>query len=201
MAQNTASFKIYFAHNGFDHCGFSFAVPAHKTHFLATGNTQISIFKDNEITVFFRKTFRYNRIIATALCRRKAKCQCRSVYFINFYNLQFFQHLLARVHLVGFGIGSFKPLNKQLCFRDEFLLLFVSLYLMRSSIGPQLQVMGIIGFVIVNASHCNFNSSVCYIVNKFSVVRNYDYGFCFINKKIFQPNYRFNINVVGGLIQ
>ena len=92
-------------------------------------------------------------------------------------------------------------LNKTLGFVDHFLLFQIRFLLLSASFLTQNQVMRIIGFVIVDATHRHFDRAVGDVVNEGFIVGNYDYRLGFVLQEIFQPDDRFNIDVVRRLIQ
>ena len=76
----------------------------------------------------------------------------------------------------------------------ESLLLF-------AAILTQLQILGIVHFIIIDAPHRHFNGTGCDIIYKFTVVADDNYRFGTIDQEIFQPLDGFNIKMVSGLIQ
>ena len=95
----------------------------------------------------------------------------------------------------------FVALDKVLRFSNKLLLLVVCLLLLFAAILTQLQILGIIHLIIINTSHRHFDGTCCNIIHEFAVVADYDNCFPVINKEIFQPLNRFNIQMIRRLIE
>src|SRR5665648_144667 len=61
--------------------------------------------------------------------------------------------------------------------------------------------MRIVYLVIVNPPHRNFYRAVRNIVDKSPVMRNYNHSFGAVDEEFFEPLDRFDIHVIGWLIQ
>ena len=84
---------------------------------------------------------------------------------------------------------------------NHFLLVDVCSHLCFLQLFAENQVSGIIGFEIVNTTECNFNRTVGNRIKESPVMRNKYHCTIVSSQEIFEPLNRFNIKVVGGLIQ
>ena len=65
----------------------------------------------------------------------------------------------------------------------------------------QLQILGVVNFVVVDTSHRNFDGAGGDVVHEFTVVADHDDRFAVIYQEIFQPLDRFDVQMVGRLVE
>ena len=192
---------FYFSHNTFYQCGLTFAVLAYESHFVASLYSEVGILEHDMVAVCLSYVLHNHRIIAGARRGREFQPQCRSIFFVHFQKHQLFQHLDAALHLQGFGIGSLEALDEFFGFGDELLLVVVCLLLLFAPLFAELQVFGVVYFIVVDSSHGHFNGTGRDVVYKFAVVADDDDGFPVVDKKLFQPLDGLDVEVVGRLVQ
>lgn len=65
----------------------------------------------------------------------------------------------------------------------------------------ELQVFGVVYFIVVDSSHGHFNGTGRDVIHKFAVVADDDDGFPIVDKELFQPLDGLDVEVVGRLVQ
>ena len=73
--------------------------------------------------------------------------------------------------------------------------------LLLPSLLAKFEVVAVLGFVIVNATHGHLNGSGGDVVDKGPVVGDDHHGFCLGQQEVFQPLDGFDVQVIGGLIE
>ena len=81
------------------------------------------------------------------------------------------------------------------------MLLVEGLLLLLAALLAQLQIAAVIYFIVVNAAHGYFDGACGDAVYKSTVVTDYHNSLSVVDQKIFKPLDRFNIQVIGRLIQ
>ena len=100
----------------------------------------------------------YNhRVFSGSRGGRESKFQSRSIHFIDFHNLQLFEHFYPRLYLQGFGVGAFKAIDKLGGIGNKALLFLVVFLLLLPPLLAKFEVVAVLGFVIVNATHGHLN--------------------------------------------
>ena len=80
------------------------------------------------------------------------------------------EHFHAGLHLQGFGIGASKAVDKLGGIGDEALLLFVMFLLLLPTLFSEFEVVAVLGFVIVNPPHGDFDGAGGDCIHKSPVV-------------------------------
>lgn len=142
------------------------------------------------LIITFRQSIQDDGVGPRTGRRREFQPQCGIVLFINLQDFHFLQHFHPRLHLVGFRKSASEAVDKLLVVVDEFLLFVELLLLLFPALCAQLQVGGIVYFVIVDPAHGDFNGAGSDVVNKSLVVRNHDHCFGAVDQEIFEPLYR-----------
>ena len=101
----------------------------------------------------------------------------------------------------SFGISAFEAFDEVFGFGYELLLFVIRLLLLFATFFAEFQIFGVIYFIVINPSHCHFNSTGSDVIHKFTVVADDDDSLTIIDEEIFQPLDTFNIEVIGRLIQ
>ncbi len=151
--------------------------------------------------VCFAYFFGYDGKIARTGSRRKAQTQMRIVDFIDLYALDFCQLLHAALHLYGFGGFVAEALNELLGVCNLFLLVAIGAHLLFDALASQFDEFGIVHRIVIDFSERDFNCTVCHIVDERAVVADKHYGLGFCRKKVFEPLYRFYVEVVGRFVE
>jgi len=201
MTDGKRSFVFQFSHDALYQRGFTFAVLAYESHFVASLYGEVGIFEHDVLSVCLSYILHNDRIIAGTRRGRELQPQGRGIFFIYFQQYQFLQHLDTALHLQGFGIGPFETLDEFFGFGDELLLLVISLLLLFAAFFAEFQVFGVVYFVIVDASHGYLNGAGRDVIHEFAVVADDDNGFPVVDKEVFQPLDGLDVQVVGRLVQ
>ena len=201
VSQFALSFKINLAHDGLDHGGFTLSIFTNKGYLLPKFDGHRSLVKHDMVPIALAHVLYNHRVFARARGGRESKLQGRSIYFIYLDDLQLFEHFYSRLYLQGFGVGAFKAIDKLGGVGNKALLLLVMFLLLLPSLLTKFEVVAVLGFVIVNATHGHLNGSRGDVVYKGPVVGDDHHGFGFGQQKVFQPLDGFDVQVVGGLIQ
>ena len=201
MSQRQRAVVVNFVHDTFHQCRFTFTVLAYESHLVATFNRQVGVAEHDMIAVRLPDAFHRDGITARTGRRREFQLQCRSIFLVYFQQFQFFQHLDTALHLQSLRIRPLETFDEGFRLGDELLLLVISLLLLFAAFLAQLQVLGVVYFVVVDAAHRYFNGAGGDVVHEFAVVADHDDRFAVIDQKIFQPLDRFDVEVVGRLVK
>src|SRR5690554_5695838 len=125
------------AHDAFNHGGFSFSVAADRSHLIAPLDGEGGLGKDLVPVVVLAHLLGNDRETAGTWRRGKLQTQGRGVLLVYFYQLQLLEHAYPALHLVGFGVGTLKALNKILVVGNHFLLLLIGTQLLFAPLLPQ----------------------------------------------------------------
>ena len=201
MSQRQRTFMVYFIHDAFHQGGLSLSVLPDECHLISSLNGQIGIFEDYMIAVCFTDSFHDNRIVSTTRRGRELQTQGRGIFFVHLYQFQFLQHLHTALYLKRLAVCTLEAFDKVLGFLNHFLLFLILLHLLLTAFLPQYKILRIVHLIIIDSSHRHFDGTCGNIIDKLTVVTDDYHCLGTVNQKIFQPLNRFNVQVVGRLIQ
>ena len=130
-----------------------------------------------------------------------AGCAGHIIFCCIGQQFQFFQHLHPALYLQGFGISSFEPLDELFRLGNKLLLFVVGLLLLLATFFPQLQVLGVIYLIIIDATHRHFDGAGRDMIDEGTVVTDHNHRLSALNQKVFQPLNRFDIQMVRRLVE
>jgi hypothetical protein len=114
--------------------------------------------------------------------------------------VELFEHLAAGFRLLGFLSGDV-PADEVFGPRDHLPLLIIGPLLLLAPLFALRQIGAVIPFVTVDAPILEFEDSVDRVIEKKAIVRDDDIGGFVSGEKVFEPLDRFDIEVVGRLIE
>ena len=103
--------------------------------------------------------------------------------------------------MVGFGVSALEAFDVEFRFGDHLLLLFILLLLLGATLLAQFEVLGVAGFVIVDAAERDLDGAGGDVVDKLTVVANDDNCLAGSHDEIFEPADTFDVEVVGRLVE
>ena len=108
--------------------------------------------------------------------------------------------LYAALHLYSL-CGLVPEAFNEIFYVGYFLLLvLVGTQLLLASFGSELHVLVILHFIVNHLATAYFERAVGHIVDECTVVAYQNHGFCTLCKKLFEPLYALNVEMVGRLI-
>ena len=125
----------------------------------------------------------------------------RIVKLVHLDPLYFCKLLYTTLDLNRFCRFVPEPLNKFLCVGYLLLLVLVSSHLLFYAFLPQHHKFAVVYSVVVDTSEVYLDRSVGNVINKSTVVAHKHDGLCFRHKKVFEPLYGFDIQVIGRLVE
>ena len=114
--------------------------------------------------------------------------------------LQLFQHLAARLRLLGLLAGDVAT-DEVFCARDQFLLLIVFALLHKPPLFALLHKRRIVARIATRAARVDFDDLRRRAVEQKTVVRDDDKGTLIFTQKIFEPFNGVHIQVIGRFIE
>ena len=201
MAQRQCPLVFDFLHDTLHERRFTLAVLPDKGNLVPAFHRQVCVAEHHVIAIRFADTFHNHRITSRTGRRRKFQPQSGSIFLIYLQQFQLFQHLDTALHLQRLRIRSFEAFDELFRLSDKFLLLVISLLLLFAAFFAQGQILGVIHFIIVDTSHCHFNSAGGDVVHKLAVVADDNHRFAVVDQKIFEPLDRFDVEVVRRLVE
>ena len=153
------------------------------------------------IAVGFAHTLHDDRIIAAAGRGRELESEARGVFFVDLHEFQLLEHAHAALHLVGFGVSTLEAFDVEFRFGYHLLLLLILFLLLCATLLAQFEVLGVAGFVIVDAAERDLDGAGGDVVDKLTVVADDDNRLAGSHDEIFEPADTFDVEVVGRLVE
>ena len=151
--------------------GLPFSVTAHQGHLLAALDFDVSSGEYSFLWICGSKAFRLVNHVAGARSRRELYRETHLVYFVYLYPFKFLQCLDAGLYLIGLGGLVTEGLDELFRLLDHALLVLVGGGLLRYSLCPEFQILGIWHLVIVDMPEHDLHRTIGHVVQKLAVVR------------------------------
>ena len=187
MTQLALSLKINLAHDGLDHGGFALPIFTNKGHLLPEFDGHGRFVEYHMVSIAFAHLFGDHGILSRTRRGREPEFECGGIHLIHFDDIQLLEHFYPRLYLQGFGVGAFKAIDKLGGIGNKALLLFVMFLLLLPALLAKFEVVAVLCFVIVDATHGHLNGSGGDVVNKGPIVGDDYHGFGLGQQKVFQP--------------
>ncbi len=125
----------------------------------------------------------------------------RSIYLVDLYTLNLGKLLDAALHLYRFGGLVTETLYKLLGVGNLLLLIAISPHLLLDTLFAKLYELGVIYIIVINLAAGDFDSAVCYIIDKSAVVTDEHHSFRLGGEKALEPLNGFDVEVVGRFVE
>ena len=201
MAQLQFTLVLKLTHNAFYERRFTLTVSSHEGNLVATLHGKIHAAEYLLVIKRHRHVTHLNRIGSASRTRRKLQSQSAGILLVHLDQFQLFEHLHAALHLECLRIRTLESLDEVLGLGNHLLLFLIFLHLLFAALLAQFQILAVGSLVVVDSAHGNLDGSCCNVVYEFSVVTDHYHRFRTVDDEVFEPSDRFDIEVVGRLIQ
>ena len=181
--------------------GLSLTVPSDQCHFLSPADFNIGIAEHDLARIAYSQIAPLEHYISGTGRRRELHTESGIVSLVYFNAFQLFESLDAGLYLIRFRRLVPELVDEVLCLLDHLLLVLVGCHLLAYPLLPQLQVFRIGNLVIVYVRGHYLDSPVRHSIQETSVVGHEKNGTTIIFQISLEPFDRFNVKMVGRLIQ
>ena len=157
--------------------------------------------KNSMLTIVFSYIITDYRIVTTTKTRRELQAHSTVVNLINLNRNYLLKLLDALLNLNSLSCLIAETLNKSLDIGYFLLLILISTKLLFTTFFSQYKIFIVFNAIILGVTTCYFNSTICYIINKRTVVAHKNHCFGTLLQELFEPLNTLNIQMVGRLIK
>ena len=162
--------KVYFVHDTFYQCGFTFAVLTDECDFFAPVDGEVHVMENDVFTIGFAHIFADNRIVSATAGGREFQAQRGVVFIVHFDAVYLFQLLDTALYLYGFGGFVAEAFDEVFRILYLFLLVLVGTDLLFAAFLAQDYKFIVFHFVVINLAAGDFDGSGSYVVQEGTVV-------------------------------
>ena len=177
------------------------AVLTHKGNLLAAHKLQIESTQHVLGPVVLVNALQAGHDFARMRCGRKLKPHLPRVLVVDFDDLDFVELFDERLRERSFASLGPEPFHQLLRVLDFFVLVGLGLALLIADFVAKRQVPEVRNIVVVALTEHNFEGAVGRVVQEGPVVRNQNDSLVALGQKFFEPQNRFDVEVVRRFVQ